>query len=217
MSNYREEFFSDVYQNRKWPSLDSASGHGSDTAETRMLVAGLPDMLRRLSVSTLLDVPCGDFNWMKDVDLRGISYIGGDIVPALIESNQVFYTRPGVEFKLIDLVADDLPKVDMVFVRDCFIHFTNDLIYKALHNVRRSGSRYLCVTHEANSNRFGGAGGHNIELERAVEGVNYEFRPVSFEMLPFAFGKPLDFVADRTEGDAVSVMAVWDIATLPLN
>ncbi len=217
MSNYRAEFFADVFHNRQWASLESASGYGSDTLYTRELVAALPDMLNRLSVVSMLDVPCGDFHWMKDVDLRGISYTGGDIVPAMIEANRALYARPGVAFETIDLVSDDLPKVDMIFVRDCFIHFTNDLIRKSLHNIQRSGSRYLCVSHEANINRFGGPNGHNIDLDRAVEGVNYEFRPVSFELQPFAFGKPLDSVVDRIDGDSVTLMAVWDIAALPLN
>ena len=215
MSDFRKEFFSDVFQKRKWESGESVSGHGSDTAATRTLVAALPAMFHRLSVRSLLDVPCGDFHWMRDVDLQGIDYTGGDIVPDLVARNQAGEAGRAVRGAISSQTI--CREVDMVFVRDCFIHFTNDLIFQALRNIQRSGSRYLCVTHEANIGRFGGPSGRNIELDRAVEGVNHEFRPISFELPPFAFGKPIDSAADRIQGNAVTVMAVWDIAALPLN
>ena len=35
----------------------------------------------------MLDIPCGDFYWMKEVDLKDIEYIGADIVDELIKKN----------------------------------------------------------------------------------------------------------------------------------
>jgi hypothetical protein len=35
----------------------------------------------------LLDIPCGDFNWMKLLNL-GVDYIGADIVGELIAENR---------------------------------------------------------------------------------------------------------------------------------
>jgi hypothetical protein len=37
----------------------------------------------------MLDAPCGDFNWMKEVDLSAVHYTGGDIVEPLVNSNHL--------------------------------------------------------------------------------------------------------------------------------
>jgi hypothetical protein len=45
--------------------------------------------LKTLNVQVFLDVPCGDFNWMKHVTLpHGTRYIGGDIVASLVHDSQ---------------------------------------------------------------------------------------------------------------------------------
>jgi hypothetical protein len=40
------------------------------------------------SAKTLLDAGCGDFNWMRHVNLKLDQYIGIDVVPELICENQ---------------------------------------------------------------------------------------------------------------------------------
>lgn len=92
----------------------------------------------------MLDIPCGDFNWMKEVDLKDIKYIGADIVPDIITTNKQKY--PDKDFRVLDLTTDELPSVDLVFVRDCLGHLSNSNIYKALQNIKKSKSRYLLVT-----------------------------------------------------------------------
>jgi hypothetical protein len=92
----------------------------------------------------MLDIPCGDWNWMKKVDLSSVSYIGADIVEKLIISNKQSY--PNIDFRTLDLTTDELPKVDLVFVRDCLGHLTNENVHKAIANIRNSGSKYLLAT-----------------------------------------------------------------------
>ena len=101
-------------------------------------------LLQKYNIQSILDIPCGDWNWMKNVDLCGASYIGADIVKPLIEENKIKY--PGVDFRALDLTNDELPKVDLMFVRDCFGHLTNENVHKALDNIKRSGSKYLLAT-----------------------------------------------------------------------
>jgi hypothetical protein len=45
-------------------------------------------VLHDLGAQSLLDAGCGDFNWMRTVDLPGIKYIGVDVVSDLIERNR---------------------------------------------------------------------------------------------------------------------------------
>lgn len=90
----------------------------TQTAEIRRL---LPLLIGDLDVKTMLDIPCGDWHWMKDVPLL-TDYIGADIVPELVEQNQQLYGNETYRFLNLDLIRDDLPKVDLVLSRDVLVN-----------------------------------------------------------------------------------------------
>lgn len=140
-----KEQFSTIYKDNLWQSEESVSGSGSELKATRQLRIGLEEFLHPIAgIKSILDIPCGDLNWMKEVDLSGIEYIGADIVEELIEANKIKY--PLNEFQVLDLTSDPLPKVDLIFVRDCLGHLTDANIFKALQNIQKSDSKYLMVT-----------------------------------------------------------------------
>jgi hypothetical protein len=93
----------------------------------------------------MLDIPCGDFWWMKEVELGNICYTGADIVHDLVEGNKQYENR-NRSFRKLDLIRDELPAVDLVFVRDCLVHLSFEDIFKALQNIVDSKSRYLLTT-----------------------------------------------------------------------
>ena len=51
---------------------------------------------------------------MKEADLNGVKYIGADLVPELVEKNNENYKNKDREFKVLDLIEDELPLVDMI-------------------------------------------------------------------------------------------------------
>jgi hypothetical protein len=82
----RRAYFAGMYKDNVWGDMDSRSGSGSNLANTEALRSALPGLFESLGVRSLLDLPCGDWAWMRTVDLTGLDrYIGGDIVPELIE------------------------------------------------------------------------------------------------------------------------------------
>lgn len=139
-----EETFTEIYEKNLWQSAESVSGLGSEMEYAKSISKELPVLLQKYSIQSILDIPCGDWNWMKSVDLCGASYIGADIVKPLIEENKIKY--PNTDFRVLDLTNDDLPKVDLVFVRDCLGHLSNENVHKAIENIKRSGSKYLLAT-----------------------------------------------------------------------
>lgn len=139
-----EETFTEIYEKNLWNSTESVSGMGSELHHAKSISKELPVLLQKYRIESILDIPCGDWNWIKNVDLCGASYIGADIVKPLIEQNKSNY--PNVDFRVLDITKDDLPKVDLVFVRDCFGHLTNENVHKAIDNIKRSGSKYLLAT-----------------------------------------------------------------------
>src|SRR5215204_4989513 len=81
----RRRAFQTAYRLGMWTkSGESLSGDGSTLEATEQLREALPDALRELNVSTFLDVPCGDWNWMSSLELPIDRYIGGDLLPSLV-------------------------------------------------------------------------------------------------------------------------------------
>jgi hypothetical protein len=138
------ETFIEIYTKNGWGSQESLSGSGSELKNTVELRKELSILLLKYEIKSILDIPCGDFNWMKEVDLDGIKYQGADIVESLIDHNKLQY--PKVNFTVMDITKDTLPNVDLVLTRDLFGHLSDDNIFSALKNIKLSGSKYLLAT-----------------------------------------------------------------------
>jgi len=183
--------FTEIYQTNFWGSRESRSGHGSTMEQTAQIRATLPQLFHELGVKTLLDIPCGDFYWMQHIiaQSRNILYIGGDIVSDMIASNEKAFgseTKEGmVEFRLLDVLKDNLPRADLVLVRDCLVHLRLADALEAIQNIKRSGATYLLSTtfpeHVTNSDDF-------------ICGV---WRTVNLERPPFNFPAPLRIINER--------------------
>src|SRR5688500_7308277 len=104
--------FAPFYTENRWRDEESVSGPGSSLARTAKLRRELPVLLQEIGARTLLDAPCGDFNWMKELRLGVEQYIGVDVVPDLIARNQNLYGNDETQFLILDLTRDKLPRVD---------------------------------------------------------------------------------------------------------
>lgn len=138
------QVFTDVYHGRHWTCAESVSGGGSSRAAAEPLIRALPGALAELDVKVLLDAPCGDFNWMSQVDLSALDeYIGADIVEPLVEQLRREHGRDGRRFIHLDIIEDPLPDADAMLCRDCLIHLTHAQVGAVLENVRRSSIRWF--------------------------------------------------------------------------
>ena len=125
-SAMRQKVFQDIYRGNGWDDQESVSGPGSNVLSTSHIRTALPELISDLDIKSLLDVPCGDYYWMKDVPL-GVPYTG-------------------VDFRVIDLLRDRLPQADAVFCRDCLVHLSLRDVDRALAGIKSSGARYLIAT-----------------------------------------------------------------------
>jgi hypothetical protein len=200
-----EQVFTDIYRNNKWYGTDSVSGVGSDAVQTSVIVERIPRLLEEFSVKSILDVPCGDFFWMSRIDLAGVSYLGGDIVQDLVDRNSARYGKPGVEFRRLDLISDDLPAAELILVRDCLVHLCYEDIAAALENVSRSGATWLLAT------TFPGRENRDIPTGR--------WRPIDLQAHPFNFPEPLCLVNEGcTEAGGQfhdKSLGLWRIGDIP--
>lgn len=142
----RELVFEAIYEHNLWGGKESRSGTGSDKDQVQGIAEFLLEVIDEYNISSMLDVPCGDFNWMQDVEFPiGFDYVGADIVSQLIEDNQEKY--PDVLFRQYDLVSDEPSHgFDLIFCRDLLGHLSHIDTVAAITNIRRSKPRYLIAT-----------------------------------------------------------------------
>ena len=195
-----------AYEHNLWQGAETPSGAGSSTAHTQVIADALPVLCRRHDVRSLLDVPCGDCSWMANVDLTGVRYTGGDIVPEIIVEAERQHGTSDRRFVVLDLTRSPLPAADLVLCRDCLVHLSYADIARAIDNIRRSDIEYLLTTTFTDESRF-----------RDI--VTGDWRPINLEAPPFSFPRPVELLVEQcAEHDgafADKALGLWRVRDLP--
>lgn len=168
-----------------WGDQESVSGPGSTHARAADFQADLAALLDARQVRSMVDAPCGDFNWMREVLAgRDLTYTGVDIVEALIAGNARRYATADRRFLCADMTRVDLPAADLILCRDGLVHLSFADARAAIRNFRRSGSRYLLATTFV---------GRPTNQDTATGG----WRVLNLQAAPFAFPTPLALIDER--------------------
>jgi hypothetical protein len=193
-----QDVFTKIYEENSWGSAESVSGPGSTIEYTKNIVEEIPRLVSRLGVERVLDAPCGDYNWFRLIE-RGddVSYIGGDIVEALVISNQKEYGNDNTRFMHLDITKDKLPEADLWLCRDCLQHLPNDEVFKVIDNFLNCDIRYLLTS-------------SHIECKMNTDILAGQGRLLNLELPPFSFCKPLLSIEDWIEGWPVRHLALWE-------
>ncbi len=200
-----EQIFTHIMENRTWEETESVSGAGSAISQAQQLIKQLPIIFKKYGIRKLLDTPCGDFNWMKETDLSEINYTGGDIVEKLIENNNEKYASDNISFLKMDLLKNIPNDFDMLFCRDCLVHFSFADIFQVLDRVKNSNIKYLMTTTFP---------GEPENKDIATGG----WRPLNFVGPPFNLPDPIFLLNENcTEMGGIfkdKSMGVWEIEML---
>jgi hypothetical protein len=200
-----KDIFSHYYQQNKWGDQESVSGPGSTIEYTENIRKKIPQLVDSLGVSVILDAPCGDYNWFRLIEWKtDISYIGGDIVEALIERNQAKYANDNARFIPLNIIEDALPDADLWLCRDCLFHLSNSAIGAVITNFLNSNIDYLLTSTHPNCTK-------NTDIPTGL------FRLLNLQLPPFSFGPPLQVIDDWIEGFPVRQLALWERETLKRN
>ena len=195
-----EERFSRILSSNAWGSPETSCGPGSTLEACSLIIQRLPVWIRSLKTKSILDLGCGDFHWLKEIDLVGIEYDGYDIVQAAVERAKKHETK-WRRFHHADILSVKLPKADLVICKDVLIHLPDDDVRGALQSIRAAGSRLLAATTYP--------GWPNLFRVGMKAG---EFAPIDLEQEPFSLGTPVDMIeVPRKETNPRKYLALWNL------
>jgi hypothetical protein len=195
-----EAVFSDIYERNLWNDPESASGRGSTLQRTTVIRSVLPALLREVGAESLLDAPCGDFNWMRYTELGPVKYIGADVVPSLIARNEQSYGRDGRKFMVLDITKSVIPRVSVILSRDCFAHLSFRNIFSAVAGFKRSNSEFLFATTHT-----------DVREHRDIP--TGQGRYVNLQLSPFNFPEPVKLIVEDAE--LGKCLGIWRLQQLP--
>lgn len=193
-----KEIFDRIYEKNLWQSSETVSGKGSELIFAQNLLLYLPVLLKKYNVKTVVDAPCGDYNWILHLDYRFEKYTGIDIVQKLIEKNKK-YENERVKFFAGDILTYNIPSSDLIFCRDCFIHLTFKQIFKALENFKKSGAGFIMLTSY-----------DNCRNEDVLAG---QFRKINLLLPPFNFPAPKDIIQELPSEEG-KYFCLWKLGDL---
>lgn len=187
--------FVKIYKESRWCTYqqESISGTGSTLHNTETLRVELPKICKKYEIKNIVDIACGDFNWMKEIVNEFDYYRGVDIVGDLIKVNKYKYEKKNhVEFIKADVI-DDFGKCiegknfDAIILKDVLVHFPNEYVLRVLKSLNDSPIKYVFVTHF-----------DSIEANIDIAGFN-GWRPQNFTLSPWKMNKPLESISSPRE------------------
>lgn len=137
--------FDEIYASNQWKY---GSGEGSRTIHTKGYINFLNTFLRDRSVTSVVDMGCGDWQFSRYVDWGDIAYKGYDVVESVITANQKAYQQSNIQFLIYSGDPNELPAADLLIVKDVLQHLSDKTIQMFLPNVKKY--KYTLITNCVN-------------------------------------------------------------------
>ncbi len=180
--------FNSIYKSNYWNKSkefdykkQSYSGPGSipNSTQTNNLLNELKSFFLNKNIKKILDAPCGDCAWIKEIFNLDIEYTGIDIVEDLIKKNQNNYkNNKNIKFYCEDLTEfDKFNNYDFILLRDFFIHLPLHTISKILINLKKSNCKYFAF------NNY-----ESIKVNKEIS--TGQHRKINIIKKPFDFNNP---------------------------
>ena len=203
-----KDIFSQIYAKGIWVGQNghgsSLSGAGSTKEATAGLVVQLSTFLKDVGCRQLVDIGCGDFNWMRNVE-GDFDYLGIDVVPQVIDMNNAEFANERRRFICMDATQNAIQPGDVAVCREVLFHlsFLNGL--QLLRNIKAAEFKYILLTSDS-----------NVWFNSDIR--NGDYRPINLSKSPFSLPKPLRELKDdsiTTDRNIGRTLAVWQDTDLP--
>ncbi len=206
-SKTNKDIFEEYYYKNSWGCKESFSGPGSTKSNTKFVRKIIEEILIKYNVKSFSDIPCGDFNWMKNVDFHNVSYTGYDIVRDIIKRNNKDFSNEIRKFTELNIIKSVPRRSDLIFCRDALVHFSNSDVLDALQNFKKSNSRYLLTTTFPFTEK-------NKWIRTGM------WRSINLTKPPFNFPKPIELYRESnlmTKNKSEKFLGLWKLDSIILN
>ena len=161
--------FDRIYQSATWGVGSGPGSHPYFTIEYRLF---LEKFIHLNGIASVIDFGCGDWQFSRFLNLAGVTYLGLDVVEALIKSNRDRFGSRNVEFKLAPDNLRELPHAELIVVKDVLQHLPNSEIQYVVECIL-SRCRFALVTNSYEKESaphnidVGGGGFRSLDLTSA--------------------------------------------------
>jgi len=145
-----EHVFREIYEKNEWGGKKGEFYSGSGSHDPNIVTPYIQEiqvfLTSLLFRPTIVDLGSGDFNIGRNFVDKAERYYACDIVPELQEYNRKHFSFLNVEFVCLNIVEDDLPDGDVIFLRQVLQHLSNEHIQKVIDKCRKY-SRWVVTEH----------------------------------------------------------------------
>lgn len=147
-----KEKFSRIYERSYWGTSTSAryySGPGShDPSIAQPYVHAVSDFIRSLPKPPVaVDLGCGDFAIGSKIAPLCEHYLACDVVDDVIAYNAGRFSASNLEFRVLNIIDQELPDADVAFIRQVLQHLSNNDVAKVAAKLS-SKYKYVIVTED---------------------------------------------------------------------
>ena len=113
--------FDDIYKENKWRV---GSGPGSTVENTEPYRDFISTFLKERSITSVLDIGCGDWQFSRLIDWGNVRYSGADVSETALELARKA-APAGYTFMPLNATKDPLPEADLLIMKDVLQHWPN--------------------------------------------------------------------------------------------
>lgn len=123
--------------------LPESNRGASSINGTARLRSQLPALFEQYNIKSMFDAGCQDGGWAHLLS-EFVEYQGGEISPRLVADAKAMH--PDLNIVEFNILTDAFTPVDLLFVRDVTIHFSNAEKKIFLENFKKSNIPWLLIT-----------------------------------------------------------------------
>lgn len=182
-----KEVFTSIYEKNIWGSKETRSGKGAEIKATTKVIKALPVVLKKYDITGLVDIGCGECNWMSRVFPEIGTYLGIDVVDEIIAKNTKKYATGNIKFD-----SQEFPywmanlystQYQAVLFADMLVHLPTHVVQHYIDAIKQTKIRYIFATTFP-----------EIKENTDVELNEIAWRPLNMAIEPYELGEPIEMI-----------------------
>ncbi len=129
---------------------ESASGPGSAQSAAHACLQMIDAVIEEYGVSSILDLGCGDWNWLRKARWRqsgNLDYEGWEAHADMVDDLNRAFGSASTRFLVSDITTASYPRADLVICRDVLFHLPVALATKVIGAVRDLRSLFISTSY----------------------------------------------------------------------